>query len=159
MCDNIDTHIEEGKTFDLFRAVRCSVVDVISSVCFGRNLNTASIPQFDAPLMHALHTTIAMVPAMKHFPFMRASDGWCGATVGSAHPLFRRRCAVRCSLLTVRCWRLLTDAVDGQGGLHPCLVWAVSLIMGRPAAPRQLSSVARRTEPTTRCTPSSTVAL
>lgn len=71
MFENMDAQIAAGQLVNIHHAIKCTVVDIISAVCFGRSVDASRTPQFDAPLMHALHATLSLIPVLVHFPWVR----------------------------------------------------------------------------------------
>ncbi|KIP10238.1 hypothetical protein PHLGIDRAFT_115687 [Phlebiopsis gigantea 11061_1 CR5-6] len=57
MFENMDSQLAARQFVNIHHAIKCSVVDIISA--------------FDAPLMHALHATLSLIPMLVHFPWVR----------------------------------------------------------------------------------------
>ena len=68
MCANIDDHIANKKPVNFRRAFRCSALDTICSLCFGRTTNALSVPEFRSPVEHALEASLPIRRLFKHFP-------------------------------------------------------------------------------------------
>lgn len=71
MCANIENHIKDGKSFNMFRAFRCASIDAIFSICFARSLNALSEPGFEAPLERAMYAAHPVTMLVKHFPVIK----------------------------------------------------------------------------------------
>ncbi|GJE84155.1 cytochrome P450 [Phanerochaete sordida] len=71
-CENIDTHIKEGKPVSIFKAFRCCAADVICTMCFARSMNATSEPGFNAPVVTSIHAAFPVIMVFKHFRLLQA---------------------------------------------------------------------------------------
>jgi hypothetical protein len=71
MCENIDEHISQNKSFNLLFAIRSCAMDVVFSMCFARELNATKEPGFSSPILHTLHAAIPITMLFKHFPLIQ----------------------------------------------------------------------------------------
>ncbi|EKM54139.1 uncharacterized protein PHACADRAFT_145790 [Phanerochaete carnosa HHB-10118-sp] len=70
-CENIDKHIKEGKSVNIYKAFRCCAVDIVFTICFARSMNATSEPDFSAPVIASLHAAMPVTVIFKHFPMIQ----------------------------------------------------------------------------------------
>lgn len=71
MCDNMQRLIPAGKPIDIYKAFRCFAVDGITSFCFGTSQEATEAPDFEAPLVEAMHASMSEVHKLLRFPFLK----------------------------------------------------------------------------------------
>lgn len=57
---------EAGNTIDIFRGIRCAVLETMFSFCFARELNMLDAPGFHSELEESMHISVPTIPLIKH---------------------------------------------------------------------------------------------
>lgn len=64
LCDSFETL--GSKPADLFYAYRCMSVEVITYLCFGNNLDAITAPDYEAPVIKAMDSSLPVFVGFKH---------------------------------------------------------------------------------------------
>ncbi|RMZ87608.1 hypothetical protein DV736_g5157, partial [Chaetothyriales sp. CBS 134916] len=62
---------ESGKSVDMLFALRCFTIDMVTTFCFARSVDAIDAPNFQAPIVEAMHTSNPTFVLLKHFPLFR----------------------------------------------------------------------------------------
>jgi cytochrome P450 len=61
----------KGKSSDLLFAFRCYAIDNVTAFCFGTSVNAIDEPNFAAPIVTAMDSSLPTFHLFKHFPLFR----------------------------------------------------------------------------------------
>ncbi|KAI9739227.1 MAG: hypothetical protein M1834_007440 [Cirrosporium novae-zelandiae] len=67
----LERRAKEGKSSNMFLACRCLTMDIITYLCFGRSVNSIDEPDFHAPLIESVDTSVFTPVYMKHSALYR----------------------------------------------------------------------------------------
>lgn len=71
LCKNLAKRYENGESSDMLMALRCAAMDVITTFCFAKSIETLDEPGFQAPLIIAMESTLPSFLLFRHFPLIR----------------------------------------------------------------------------------------
>jgi hypothetical protein len=69
LCDSFENL--GSKPADLFYAYRCMSVEVITYLCFGNNLDAISAPDYEAPIIKAMDSSLPVFVGFKHSSLLK----------------------------------------------------------------------------------------